>query len=124
MSVPATLIAIVDDDELQCRSLRRLVERAGFKAETFRSAEDFLASPGRTRFKCILLDIHLGGMSGFALHQQLRSESDPTPVIYLTAHEDEGTRAAAAKTDCAAFFLKTDDSGAIIDALRRSTSTQ
>jgi FixJ family two-component response regulator len=121
--VPAAiLVAIIDDDELQCRSLSRLVRRAGFHALTFRSGEDFLAAPGRAVLRCLLLDIHLGGMSGIALHQQLLAQGDRTPVIYLTGHEDEATRSEAMKSGCAAFFVKTDASSAIIEALRRVTS--
>jgi FixJ family two-component response regulator len=123
MSVPAAvLIAIIDDDELQRRSLSRLVRRAGFNALTFGSAEDFLASPRRTSLRCLLLDIQLGGMSGFALHQELLAQGDRTPVIYITAHEDEATRTAALRTGCAAFMLKTEASTAIIETLRRVTS--
>jgi FixJ family two-component response regulator len=122
-SVPAAiLIAIIDDDELHCRSLSRLVHRAGFHALTFHSAEDYLAAPGRDFLRCLLLDIHLGGMSGIALHQRLLAQGDRTPVIYITAHEDEATRTGALKTGCAAFFLKTDASSAIIETLRRVTS--
>jgi FixJ family two-component response regulator len=124
MSVPgAIMIAIIDDDALQCSALGRLVRRAGFQPLTFHSAEDFLAASGRASLKCLLLDIHLGGMSGIDLHRRLLAEGDPTPVIYITAHEDESTRTAALKTGCAAFFLKTDASTAIIEALRRVAST-
>jgi len=123
MAVPATVpIAVIDDDEIHCRALVRLVRRAGFDAVTFHSAEDFLAAPGRASLRCLLLDIHLGGMSGIALHQELLAQGDRTPVIYITAHEDDATRTRASKTGCAGFFLKTDASTAIIEALRRATS--
>jgi FixJ family two-component response regulator len=123
MGVPAALlIAIVDDDELHCRSLDRLVRRAGFHALTFQSAEDFLAAPERSSFKCLLLDVQLGGISGTALHRRLLAEGDVTPVIYITAHDDTTGRAEALRIGCAGFFLKTDASSAIIQALRRATS--
>ena len=123
MSVPAVLvIAIVDDDELHCRSLNRLVRRAGFHALTFQSAEDFLAAPERNSCKCLLLDIQLGGISGIALHRRLLAEGDVTPVIYITAHDNAAVRSEALRIGCADFFLKTDTSSAIIQALRRATS--
>jgi FixJ family two-component response regulator len=123
MSVPAPVrIGIIDDDDLQCRSLDRLVRRAGFHAVIFRSAEDFLEAPERASLKCLLLDIQLGGMSGIAMHQRLLAQGDRTPVIYITAHEDEATRTEALHTGCAGFFLKMDASSAIIEAVRRVTS--
>ena len=124
MSVPAALvIAIVDDDELHCRSLDRLVRRAGFQASMFQSAEDFLAAPQRGSFNCLLLDVQLGGISGIALHRRLRADGDLTPVIYITAHDDPARRTEALGMGCAGFFLKTDASSAIIQALRSATST-
>jgi FixJ family two-component response regulator len=124
MNAPAALlIAIVDDDDLQCRSLDRLIRRAGFLALAFQSAEDFLAAPERASCKCLLLDIHLGGMSGIALHRRLIAQGDRTPVIYITGRDDAASRSEATSIGCAGFFLKTDASGAIIEALRRATST-
>ena len=124
VSVPVALfIAIVDDDELHCRSLDRLVRRAGFHALTFQSAEDFLAAPQRGSFNCLLLDVQLGGISGIALHRRLVADGDLTPVIYITAHDDPVRRTEALSIGCAGFFLKTDPSSAIIQALRRATST-
>ena len=124
VSVPAALsIAIVDDDELHCRSLDRLVRRAGFHALTFQSAEDFLAAPQRGSFNCLLLDVQLGGISGIALHRRLLADGDLTPVIYITAHDDPARRSEALSIGCAGFFLKTDASNAIIQALHRATST-
>jgi len=124
VSVPAAIfIAIIDDDALQCSALGRLARRAGYHPLTFHSAEDFLAAPGRASLGCLLLDIQLGGMSGIALHQRLLADGDRTPVIYITAHDDEATRTAALHTGCAAFFSKTDPSSVIIEALHRVTST-
>jgi len=112
-------VAIVDDDEHLCRSLARLVRQAGFRPLTFPSAESFLASPDRLHMKCLLLDVHLGGMSGLALHRQLSAQGDATPVIYITAHDE--MRTAAVNNGCAGFFLKTDSGAALIEALRRVT---
>jgi FixJ family two-component response regulator len=124
MSSPAPLlIAIVDDDDLQCRSLGRLVRRAGFRALAFQSAEDFLAAPERASCKCLLLDVHLGGMSGVALRRRLLAQGDRTPVIYITGRDDPAGRSEALSIGCAGFFLKTDASSAIIEALHRATST-
>ena len=123
MSDPAApVIAIVDDDELHCRSLGRLVDRAGFHALVFRSAEDFLVAPQRGAFDCLLLDVQLGGISGIALHRQLLADGDLTPVIYITAHDDPARRTEAFNMGCMGFFLKTDSSSAIIQALRHATA--
>lgn len=120
---PAVCIAIIDDDEPQRRSLSRLARIAGFHTLTFNSAEDFLAAPERASIKCLLLDIQLGGISGTALHRLLLAQGDHRPVIYITGHDDPAARIEALATGCAGFFRKTDPGSAIIEALRRVTSS-
>jgi FixJ family two-component response regulator len=122
MSATATRVAIIDDDESLCRSLRRLLRQSGFHPLIYLSAEEFLDSSERSRFDCLLLDIQLGGMSGIDLRRQLLSEGDMTPVIYITAHDEPAARIEALNTGCAGFFLKTDAGTAIIGALRRVTT--
>lgn len=125
ISLPAAIsIAIVDDDEIHCRSLSRLVRRAGFHAVIFNSdsAEDFLVAPERASFRCLLLDIELGGISGIALHRRLLAQGDRTPVVYITGHDDPAARAEGMHTGAAGFLRKTDPSSALIEVLRRVTS--
>jgi FixJ family two-component response regulator len=124
MSATAAIpVAIIDDDESLCRSLSRLVRLAGFHPVIFLSAEHFLVVPVRPSFRCLLIDIQLGGISGIALRRRLLSEGDHTPVIYITARDDPGARTEAMNTGCAGFFRKTDPGSAIIEALRRVTAS-
>ena len=111
-------VAIVDDDASMCRSLGRLLRQAGMQANSFLSAEEFLASPLQRRFSCLLLDIHLGGMSGLDLHRTMLAAGDRTPVIYITAQDDPLAEAEARHSGCAAFFRKSDAGIRIIEALR------
>jgi FixJ family two-component response regulator len=67
-------VAVVDDDENFCRSLGRLLRAAGMQPITYPSAEAFLADTKRPRFDCLVLDIHLGGMSGIELGERLVAE--------------------------------------------------
>jgi len=123
MSAPDTVrVAIVEDDDILCRSLARLVRAAGFRPLTFPSAEAFLAAPERASFGCLLLDVQLGGISGIMLHRRLLAQGDRTPVVYLTGLDDPMVLTEATNAGCAAFLQKTDSSAAIIEALRRATS--
>jgi FixJ family two-component response regulator len=115
----AAPIAIIDDDEGSCRSLSRLLRHAGFQPLTFLSAEAYLAAPRASHLSCLLIDIQLGHTSGIALHRQLLSQGDHTPVIYITAHDNPSVRVEAMSSGCAGFFLKSDAGSAIIEALRR-----
>jgi FixJ family two-component response regulator len=85
-------IAIVDDDTAVRRALDRLLRGSGFDVTTFSSAEEFLARDTGDRPDCLLLDIHLDGMSGIDLHERLTQSAAGIPVVFITAHDDAATR--------------------------------
>ena len=119
--VPNTtrLVSIVDDDHSVRRALRRLVRFAGFTAETFASAEDFLSSAALPRTACLVLDIHLnGGMNGFELQAQLAADRVAIPIIFITAHDDVSTRARAETSGAAGYLSKPFDEELLFDAIR------
>ena len=95
-TVPDTLtIGVVEDDPSFLRALGRLLGAAGFRVATFASAEAFLASESVGGMSCLVLDVHLGGMSGFDLQQRLATAGTPIPTIFITAHDDSITRERA-----------------------------
>ena len=113
------LVSIVDDDRSVRRALRRLVQLAGFTAETFASAEDFLSSAFLVRTACLVLDIHLnGGMSGFELQAQLTADGVVIPIIFITAHDDVSLRERAEASGAAAYLCKPFNDEVLLDAIR------
>jgi FixJ family two-component response regulator len=76
MLVAKQTIAIVDDDMRFNRALERLLRAAGFETNAFGSAEEFLAHHTPQSHACLILDVHLPGMSGFELFDRL-SAFDP-----------------------------------------------
>jgi FixJ family two-component response regulator len=113
-------VAIVDDDASLCHAMERLLRAAGFQSFTYRSAEAFLLDGGRARLDCILLDIQLGGMSGFELQNQLANSGCATPVIFITAYDDPEAREQARQTNCIAYLRKNDPGEAVLDAIRKA----
>ena len=89
------MIGLVEDDPSFRRALRRLLSAAGFSVAAFASAEEFLASESAGATACLVLDVHLGGMSGFDLQQRLATAGVPIPAIFITAHDDPVTRERA-----------------------------
>jgi FixJ family two-component response regulator len=89
------MIGVVEDDPSFRRALGRLLSAAGFSVATFASAEEFLASDPGGATACLVLDVHLGGMSGFDLQQRLATAGVPIPAIFITAHDDPVTRERA-----------------------------
>jgi FixJ family two-component response regulator len=91
------LISIVDDDRLVREGLISLVRSAGFAAQAFASAEEFLSFANRGDTACLILDVLLPGMSGLELQSQLTAtiSSHRIPVVFITARDDEATRQQA-----------------------------
>lgn len=115
-------VAIVDDDESVCRSLGRLLRTAGYQHVTYASAESFLEDGKHPRFDCLVLDVQLGGISGLELRQRLAAESDNTPVVFITAYDNEDARTEAEASGCAGYFRKTDPGDLVLSAIRHATA--
>jgi FixJ family two-component response regulator len=80
-------VAIVDDDPLIRRSLSRAFGAFDIQVESFSSAESFLDHASRSEPSCIVLDIQLGGLSGFDLQDVLESRGTvPPPIVFISAH--------------------------------------
>jgi FixJ family two-component response regulator len=104
----AETIYIVDDDASFARGLARVVSAAGWKAELFTSADDFL-SPGRVREGepgCVLLDVRMPGMRGPELQRVMIERGIHLPVIFLTGFGDVGTSVDAMKRGAVDFLEK------------------
>ena len=114
-------VGVVEDDESVRRSLLRLLRQAGLQPIGFASAEDFLVDSMRDHFRCLLLDVRLGGMSGIELQQRLIALGVHKLVIYITSHDDPDAKAEALSTGgCVGYFSKTDSGPLIIEAIRRA----
>ena len=114
------LVAIVDDDELFRRSVERLVGSAGFRVETFGSAEEFLERGNLDGTACAILDMRLPGLNGFDLQQRLITRPRPMPFVFVSAHDDAVTRAKTLRAGAIAFLRKPFDDNTLLDALHRA----
>ena len=114
------VIAIVDDDRSVRRSLHRLVQSAGYTVQTFASAREFLDWVPRGRTACLVLDIHLDGVSGFELQERLAGDGAGIPIIFITAHDDAPTRQRIEQSGAAGHLWKPVDGPALLDAVRRA----
>jgi len=111
-------VAVVDDDESQCRALSRLLRATGIQVITYRSGESFLADLKHPQFDCLVLDIQFAGMSGIELKKQLTAMGSFTPTIFITAHDEPEVRREALAAGGIAFFRKTAPGTAIIAAIQ------
>jgi FixJ family two-component response regulator len=118
----APIVCVVDDDAPLRRALQRLLRAVGFDVETFESAEQFLAAEHASPPDCLVLDIRLGALSGFDLHDRLRASGISAPVIFITGHDDAATREQARKIAAAGYIRKPFDETSLISAIEAAIS--
>lgn len=113
-------IGVVDDDVSIRRALRRLLRSADFSVETFGSAEEVLSSGHLPTISCLVLDIHLGDLSGFDVQERLPDTQPRIPVIFITAHDTAVTRERARRAGAVDYLRKPFDENALIGAIHRA----
>ncbi len=122
MTTPRQVIVIVDDEPSVLRGLSRLLDTHHFKTEVFQSAEAFLDHGTTTDVACIILDIHMDGISGIELRRRLAARGSTVPVIFMTALDSAAVRKEAIEVGCAAFLPKPFSGHELIGAIRKATS--
>lgn len=82
---PPALVHVVDDDEDLGAAVVRLLIRHGYQAESFVAPEMMLAACARQECQCVVTDIMMGEMDGFALAEALRARNPAVAIIFMTA---------------------------------------
>jgi FixJ family two-component response regulator len=117
------LVVVIEDDIASQKTLARVLRAGGFDAATYASAEDYLTSPPQAHPIGLLLDVHLGGMSGLDLQRRLRQEGSTIPIIIITAFDDARGRQQAERLGCVAYLRKPCAAETILALLRGLTDT-
>jgi FixJ family two-component response regulator len=120
LACPARTVAVVEDDPSMRRSVERLLNAHGFPTEGYSSAEAFLHRDTSSRFGCIVLDIHLGGMSGIELRHLLKGSGSKLPVIFITAVDDKALELEGAQAGCVAYLQKPFPKALLLDAVNKA----
>jgi CheY-like chemotaxis protein len=116
------VIAVVDDDRGILKGLKRLLDARGFTTKVFQSGEEFLQSDDADNSACVVLDIHMDGMSGIETRRALSARGSRVPVIFMTALETAMIRREALDSGCAAFLEKPISGQILIKAIQSATA--
>lgn len=111
------LISVVDDDESVRESLPDLLREFGFTAQSFSSAEEFLASDYLGQTRCLVLDIAMPGMTGPDLQRELTRRRQEIPIVFITAHGDETVRPRMLEQGAVECLFKPFSETALLEAL-------
>jgi len=117
-SQPEHWVGVVDDDASIRSSLARVLRLEGMCVETFACAEDALARISLGAPDCLVLDVHLGGLSGFDLQDRLLARGDVPPIIFITAHDEVPANRLSPHAGAAGYLRKPFDVMALIEFVR------
>jgi FixJ family two-component response regulator len=111
------VISIVDDDGSVREATQSLVRSLGYRAVTFRSAQEFLESSHLKTTACLITDVQMPGLSGVDLQDRLIAEGRRIPVIFVTAFLDEGLQARVLKSGAFGYLPKPFNEDRFIECL-------
>jgi len=116
------LVAVVDDDASVRTALGRLLRSASHDVETFSSGAEFLESVKEHQPDCVVLDLHMPQVSGFAVQTRLAESGIRLPTVVITGYDAEATRERALAGGAAAYLRKPVDGQALLDAIAAAVS--
>ena len=113
-------VAVVDDEQPVRRALQRLLRASGFDVRLFATGADFMAH--LEGVDCVILDLHLPGMSGFDVQEALAARGADVPVVVLTGNDTPANRARSLANGARAYLSKPVDDETLLHALRTLSS--
>jgi FixJ family two-component response regulator len=116
---PMGHIGIIDDEPLVAEALKDCMESAGYSVETFGSAEEFLGAKSSRR-ACLIVDIHLPGISGLELQGRLSALEDHVDIVFVTGYGTDANREQALRNGAAAFLSKPVRCEELLTAVRKA----
>jgi FixJ family two-component response regulator len=120
VSHAAPIVFVVDDDVSVRESLEVLIRCAGWRAETFTSAEEFLSRPRALGPSCLVLDVSLPDLNGLDLQKRVTADRIDMPIIFITAYGDVPMSVQAMKAGAAEFLTKPFGDDVLLNAIRNA----
>ena len=99
-------ISIIDDDRIVREPIGDLIQSLGYEVATFESAEHFLESGRLVGTSCLITDLHMPGLDGLELQNQLIADGHRMPIIFVTAYPEDKFRKRAMKAGAVGFLNK------------------
>ena len=115
---PTPIVFIVDDDVSVRSALESLIESAGWVAETFASAQEFLRRPRVAAPSCLVLDVSLPDINGLDLQRRVATDRTDIPIIFISGYGDVPMTVRAMKAGAVEFLMKPFKDDVLLDAIR------
>jgi FixJ family two-component response regulator len=113
-------VFVVDDDVSVRESLELLILSAGWRPETFASAEDFLERSRIDGPSCLVLDVALPNLNGLDLQKRIAGDRSDMPIIFITGYGDVPMTVQAMKAGAVEFLTKPFGDDVLLSAIRHA----
>ena len=110
-------VYIVDDDESVCRALKTLLMTFEFEVKTFNSAQSFFDTVAHDEPGCLVLDIHMPGLDGWATQKKILASGSKRQVIFISAEKEDNAADRALKAGALGFLQKPFDAQTLVDLI-------
>lgn len=124
MTENSPLIHVVDDDDSVRKALSRLLQAAGYEAQGYANAGEFLLALPISTPGCIIMDVRMPGPSGLELQTALNRQGNILPIIFLTGHGDIPMSVQAMKAGAVDFLTKPVQSQTLLAAVSNALEIQ
>src|SRR5262245_57661978 len=114
------IVHVVDDDEAVRDSMRALLESYGIEVRDYASAREFLVASPTQPGGCVLLDLHMPGMSGLELLEMLQVQGSKLPVVVITGRGDSVLKARAIRAGAVTLLDKPVAEDVLLNSLTRA----
>ncbi|MEM7416574.1 MAG: response regulator [Gemmatimonadota bacterium] len=116
-------VAVVDDDPSVRSALVRLLGSVDIRCVSHPSGSDFLSSPDLHEVDCLLLDVHMPGLSGLEVLDEIQHAATKIPVVLMTARYESDFAARAIEAGASAFLRKPFADGELFAAIEEATGS-
>ena len=116
----ASNVVVVEDDASMRQAIERILRLAGYRISMFCSAEALMDRGAPADASCLVLDVHLPGLTGFELCERLQRWGSRVPVIFITAYDDPTARTDAKVAGAVDYLSKPFSGHALIAAVGRA----
>jgi FixJ family two-component response regulator len=110
-------VAVVDDEESVRKALKRLLRAAGLEAESYATGQEFLEQAAQREPDCVVLDLHMPGMSGLQVLRKLKAAGQLLSIVIITAHDEPETRAQCIDAGACAYLRKPLEDRLLLNAI-------
>jgi len=118
----APIIHVVDDDPSFRKAISRLLTTSGYSLLAYQSAAEFLVKPLAEGPGCLLLDVHMPGLTGMELQAHLSASGSSLPIVFLTGQGDISISVQAIKAGADDFLTKPVSRKDLLASIERALS--